>query len=112
MGNLKKILDARGRTQSWLAGEMNLTEATISRYINNIRAPNQETLRRMAALLHCEPEEIGGEQPLMTDDERRSPEAFRRIPEGKRRAYWAMVDALADISTPATDDVPDRKESD
>ncbi|MFM7431672.1 MAG: helix-turn-helix transcriptional regulator [Flammeovirgaceae bacterium] len=45
------MLDTHGKTQSWLAGELDLEFRTVNRYVNNHRQPSLKALFEIARLL-------------------------------------------------------------
>lgn len=49
---LKQIMTEKGYNQKTLAIDCGLTEATISRYINNTREPNFKTLKNLCKVLN------------------------------------------------------------
>jgi transcriptional regulator with XRE-family HTH domain len=48
---IKEVLDSQGKTQSWLAGEMDIEFRTMNRYINNHRQPSLERFFEIARIL-------------------------------------------------------------
>ncbi|WWU64686.1 helix-turn-helix transcriptional regulator [Clostridium baratii] len=52
--NIKKIRIKKGISRKKLAKELNVSEPTISRYENNKREPNLETLKKIANVLECD----------------------------------------------------------
>jgi putative transcriptional regulator len=55
---IQEVLDEKGKTQSWLAGELEVEFRTINRYVNNHRQPSLETLFNIAKLLKVSPREL------------------------------------------------------
>ena len=55
---IQEVLDEKGKTQSWLAGELEVEFRTINRYVNNHRQPSLETLFTIAKLLKVSPREL------------------------------------------------------
>ncbi len=49
---LRRIMTERGYNQKTLAVACGLTEAAMSRYINNAREPNFKTLKRLCKVLN------------------------------------------------------------
>ena len=45
---IKEALEAQGKTQAWLAGELDIEFRTVNRYINNHRQPSLERLFEIA----------------------------------------------------------------
>jgi transcriptional regulator with XRE-family HTH domain len=50
---LKKERNKKGITLDKMAAELNTTNATLSRYENNIREPKLEFLKRLADYFNC-----------------------------------------------------------
>lgn len=48
---IKEALDAKGKTQVWLADELGVDPVTINRYIKGSRQPSLETLASIAKKL-------------------------------------------------------------
>jgi transcriptional regulator with XRE-family HTH domain len=48
---LKEILAKQGKTQSWLAGELDMEFRSVSRYVNNHRQPSLDKLFEIARIL-------------------------------------------------------------
>ena len=48
---IKDVLEAKGKTQGWLAGELDLEFRTVNRYINNHRQPSLETFFEIAKIM-------------------------------------------------------------
>ena len=49
---IKKVMEEQNITQKQLAVRLNVQEATVSRYVNNTREPNAETLANIATALN------------------------------------------------------------
>jgi len=58
LNSIKEALEVRGKTQAWLAGELDLEFRTVNRYINNHRQPSLERLFEIAAILKINPKEL------------------------------------------------------
>ena len=48
---IAEVLEEKGKTQAWLAGEMEIEYRTMNRYVNNHRQPSVEKLFEMAKIL-------------------------------------------------------------
>lgn len=95
---LASAIDMRGVTQRWLSERADVTEATISRYITQMRTPVAfEMIARMAIALDvstdyllgvtnspCPLEDIGGEEMLFLS-------AFNRASDDDRAVLWALL---------------------
>lgn len=58
LNRLKEVLEATGRTQTWLSEQMDLDYETINRYSNNHRQPTLETMFEIAKLLKVNPKDL------------------------------------------------------
>lgn len=94
MNQLKALLKTRHRKQVWLAEELGVHPVTVSNWVRGHQRPDHATVRRIADMLQCEPDEITGGYPLMTDAERRHLNAYRALPPDARQAIDAMMKAL------------------
>ena len=55
---IKDILEAQGKTQAWLAGELDMEFRTVNRYINNHRQPSLERLFQIAKVMRVNVKEL------------------------------------------------------
>ena len=46
---LRELIEERGMTQKQLGRDLNLAPSTLGNYVNNLREPDYETLKRIAA---------------------------------------------------------------
>jgi putative transcriptional regulator len=53
-----EVLQEQGKTQAWLAGELDVEFRTVNRYVNNHRQPTLETLYRIAKVLRVSAREL------------------------------------------------------
>jgi putative transcriptional regulator len=51
LNRIKEVLREQGRTNKWLATQMDKTEVTVSRWCRNVQQPDLETLYRIAQTL-------------------------------------------------------------
>ena len=58
LNRIAEVLEAKGKTQAWLAGEMELEYRTVNRYVNNHRQPSLETIFLIAKVLKVNPREL------------------------------------------------------
>ena len=58
MNRIKKILDEKGITQTWLADKLGKTFNTVNCYVRNHRQPSLETLFQIAKILEVDPREL------------------------------------------------------
>jgi transcriptional regulator with XRE-family HTH domain len=91
---MKTLLRIRGKTQTWLAHQLGVHHVTVSNWVRGIYSPDNDTVRRIAGLLQCEPEEIVGGIPPMTDEERRHLSNFRALPPDARAIIEQMTNVL------------------
>lgn len=49
--NIKRVLERQGKSQRDIAKEVGITEASLSRYINNVRVPRATVLQKIADAL-------------------------------------------------------------
>lgn len=55
---IKEVLEKRGKTQTWLAEQLDLDFVTITRYANNHRQPSISILFDIAKVLKVNPREL------------------------------------------------------
>jgi putative transcriptional regulator len=55
---IKEVLAEKGKTQSWLSGEIGVEVRTISRYCSNARQPSLEKIYQMAKALKVSPKDF------------------------------------------------------
>jgi putative transcriptional regulator len=55
---LKEILEAKGKTQTWLAEKLDVDFVTVNRYANNHTQPPIEVLDKIAKLLGVKLKEL------------------------------------------------------
>lgn len=55
---IKDELEKKGKTQTWLAGQLDMDFQTISRYCNNRRQPSIEKLFEIAKTLKVSAKEL------------------------------------------------------
>lgn len=51
---LKRLIHIKGMTQSQFARELDVTEATLSRYITGIHEPSASKIEQIAIILDCD----------------------------------------------------------
>jgi putative transcriptional regulator len=52
---IKEALAEKGKTQVWLAGQLDVEFLTVTRYANNVRQPSLEVLYDIADVLGVDP---------------------------------------------------------
>ncbi|CAN5439173.1 hypothetical protein BH09BAC3_BH09BAC3_36000 [soil metagenome] len=55
---IKEVLETQGKSQAWLAGELDIEFRTVNRYVNNHRQPSIERLFQIAKLLKVNAKEL------------------------------------------------------
>ena len=58
LNRIKEVLREQGRTNKWLAAQMDKTEVTVSRWCRNVQQPDLETLFRIARTLNVRVSEL------------------------------------------------------
>jgi putative transcriptional regulator len=58
LNRIGEVLEERGKTQAWLAGEMELEYRTINRYVNNHRQPSLEGIFIISKILKVNPKDL------------------------------------------------------
>jgi putative transcriptional regulator len=58
LNKLKEILDAHGKSQTWLAAQLDMDTETIYRYCANYRQPTLPTLFEIARIMNIRPREL------------------------------------------------------
>jgi transcriptional regulator with XRE-family HTH domain len=60
MTNLKKIIDASGLKQKWIAKRIGIDAATLSRYVSGERVAPVDVIKTVAKLLRVSQKELVG----------------------------------------------------
>lgn len=55
---IKEVLEDRGKSQTWLAEQLDLDFQTVTRYVNNNRQPTIATIFEIAKALKVNPKEL------------------------------------------------------
>lgn len=55
---IREVLASQGRTQTWLAEQLDLDFVTVTRYVNNHRQPSLPILFEIAKALKVSPREL------------------------------------------------------
>ena len=58
INRIKVVLVEKGRTNKWLAGELNVAASTVSKWCTNDAQPSLETLMKLAILLDVKVSEL------------------------------------------------------
>ena len=91
MNRIKELREKNGILQKELADMMGVNYVSVSKWENGKTYPTGENLRRLAEILHCEPEDILQDikkEPQnsveLTAAEKRLFDVIRELPEDKR----------------------------
>lgn len=99
--NLSKIMEDRGISQKWLAEASNTTEATISRYANNVHKPTLDIVIAIAQALGVSVDYLVGFSPLpspqgsYTTDELLLVKCYRRASNRDQNLVWGILQEYA-----------------
>jgi putative transcriptional regulator len=55
---IREVLEEQGKTQTWLAGQLDLDFVTVTRYVNNHRQPSIPILFEIAKVLRVSAREL------------------------------------------------------
>jgi len=58
INRIGEVLKAKGLTQSWLAGELDVEFRTVNRFVNHHREPSLELLVEIARILKVSPRQL------------------------------------------------------
>ena len=58
MNRIKEVLNAQGRTQTWLAEKINKSYVVVTKYCNNNAQPSIPVLRQIAEVLDVDVREL------------------------------------------------------
>jgi putative transcriptional regulator len=58
LNRIKEILESQDKTQSWLAGQLDMDFRTVNRYCSNSRQPSLERLFDIARILKVKVREL------------------------------------------------------
>lgn len=58
MNKLKLKIKEEGRSQSWIAAKIGISQTTFSKFVNLKRKPNYVLAEKIAELLNCKPDDI------------------------------------------------------
>lgn len=62
MNRIKKVLDAKGIKQTWLAEQLGKSFSIVNAYACNRRQPSLEQLFEIAKILNVDPKELIGDK--------------------------------------------------
>lgn len=103
--NIKKYRTFRNFTRKDLATKLQVSESTISRYENNKREPNMETLKKISEILEIPPTFLMDDDTLnsyMTDklNERLKKVSFDKMKESVDKVYPNLEPMIKLLSNP------------
>ena len=55
---IKEVLEQQGKSQTWLAEQLDKDFQTVTRYVNNYRQPTITTLFEIAKILRVSPRDL------------------------------------------------------
>ena len=58
LNRIKVILADKGLTNKWLAEQLGITQATVSKWVTNTSQPNLDTLIKISKILEVELQEL------------------------------------------------------
>ena len=58
MNRIKKVLDEQGRSQKWLATQINKSYNMVNAYVQNRQQPRLEVLFEIARALNVDPKDL------------------------------------------------------
>jgi len=58
MNRIKKVLDEQGRSQKWLATQINKSYNMVNAYVQNRQQPRLEVLFEIARVLNVDPKDL------------------------------------------------------
>lgn len=106
MNRIAELRKLNNLSQRELASAVGVSDISVSKWENGKTYPTGENLRRLAEILHCEPEEILSglkkKEPMssavpMDDDEILLYDLLHRLPEEKRKKAVAIMQRTAEL---------------
>lgn len=102
MNRIKELRIAAGKSQAELADIIGVNKQAISQYERGVRYPRPEIMEALTDYFNVSTEYLMGKTEvsplLITPDERRFLDAYRRLDEYRRRLADTMLAALEDDS--------------
>ena len=102
MNRIKELRIAAGKSQAELADIIGVNKQAISQYERGVRYPRPEIMEALTDYFNVSTENLMGKTEvsplLITPDERRFLDAYRRLDEYRRRLADTMLTALEDDS--------------
>lgn len=90
--NLRNQLYAKGKTQADISRNLNVTEASVSRWVNGLSVPRASMIDRLCNYLHCSVEDltVDHSKPIEYAPEDIIAEQIRDNPRLMRLMMYAM----------------------
>lgn len=102
MNRIKELRIAAGKSQAELADIIGVNKQAISQYERGVRYPRPEIMEALTDYFNVSTEYLMGKTEvsplLITPDERRLLDAYRRLDECRRRIANTMLTALENDS--------------
>lgn len=102
MNRIRELRIAAGKSQAELADIIGVNKQAISQYERGVRYPRPEIMEALTDYFNVSTEYLMGKTEvsplLITPDERRFLDAYRRLDEYRRRLADTMLAALEDDS--------------
>ena len=102
MNRIKELRIAAGKSQAELADIIGVNKQAISQYERGVRYPRPEIMEALTDYFNVSTEYLMGKTEvsplLITPDERRFLDTYRRLDEYRRRLADTMLTALEDDS--------------
>lgn len=94
--NIKHYLALTGRTQKDLARVLNVTEATLSNYLNGKRDPHYKIMLKICEEVGVEPSELFDEPKdfkalYLLSEEKEMIQLYRALDENSKRLFQRLV---------------------
>lgn len=100
MNRIKELRLAVGKSQAELADVIGVNKQAISQYERGVRYPKRENMEALADYFNVTIDYLTGKTDvtpiLMTPEERKLLEDYRRLDEDKRRLLEAMLRTLTE----------------
>lgn len=98
--NMRHIMTIKGYTQSWLASQTDIPEATVSRYLSGIHSPKIEYVARMAEAMNVSVDYLLGISMSPVPDAPPYPEirtliaGYERADSHTKKMIWMQLELV------------------
>ena len=98
--NMKSIMKQKGFTQTWLAAQTDIPEATVSRYLSGVHNPKIEYVARMAAAMGVSIDYLLGLSTSSIPNQPPKPEiraliaGYERADPHTKRMIWMQLELV------------------